>query len=155
MEYIRGSVNGTGVAVNTEEIVTPVSKTEKLAMLIHEINMELNMVEFLAGVQTYNALVVSRRSHEGDANIPEWNDQDVLHYARSQAVEGIIVGSFSREQHGTLNKKFDPPLLYTKSLIYIEAGQGQAGQTSQAMTCAIGYTLEEVSREAFIDALVG
>ncbi|GAH36712.1 unnamed protein product, partial [marine sediment metagenome] len=48
---------------------------------------------------------------------------------------------------------FDPPLLYPKAFIYL--GISSTGFTSAlAAHFRIGYTLEKVSREDFISALV-
>ncbi|MBA7703723.1 hypothetical protein ES703_112516 [subsurface metagenome] len=54
---------------------------------------------------------------------------------------------------GERTNKFDPPILYPKALLYL--GMNTIGATSTRFaTVRIGYTLEKVSREDFISALV-
>ncbi|MBA7550438.1 hypothetical protein ES705_43735 [subsurface metagenome] len=54
---------------------------------------------------------------------------------------------------GTQKQTFDPPILYPKASLYV--GFNTVGFTTvKKLAVRIGYTLEKVSREDFISALV-
>lgn len=154
MEYLRARHTSTGVTVVTTAVETPISKTEELAMLIHEINLYCAEPNFTLATRNNQYLVVSKRSHEGDAALQGYGNQDCLHFRTLIAAEGIAAGTQRAEQQGEVQKRFDPPLLYSKSQIYIESLQSAAGMQDAQVECSIGYTLEKVSRDDFIDALV-
>lgn len=154
MEYLRGEIEADNILVDSVEIRTPVSKTEELAMLIHEITIIGESVDFVAGVDAINEWVLSRRSNDGDGASINYTSPDMVYRLDQVATEGIIVGAFSRAWIGDFTKYFNPPLLYAKTEIFFEARQEQAGQAAQLGSFAVGYTLEKVTKESFIDALI-
>ncbi len=153
MEFLRGELALTGATVTTEEINTPVSKTQELAMLIHEINKICESVELIALNTAINEFTLNSEAHTGEATSPDFNDPDTIYRVDHTAEEGILTSA--KHYSGPTSKKGDPPLLYTKGKMYFEGRQRLAGQATQYASIQIGYTLEKVSKEAYIDALVG
>jgi hypothetical protein len=152
MEYLQTTV-ASSLAVATEGLPTPVSKTEELAMLIHQIMIDPADPTFSAGVVTTISACVTDESHEGDGLTPPLGDRSVLYKIDRRANEGIVAGAFSRIQSGPMIAYFDPPILYAKSTIYCEA-EHSANAGGGDCEFKIGYTLEKVSRDDFIAALV-
>ena len=155
MEYLRGHLSHDGgTTVDTLRILTPSSKTEKLAMLIHQITLIVQQPAFNAGSWQFCDAVITDESHEGDDIVPWMEDSSVLHRVRQWAQEGIIAGTWTRWREGEETIEFDPPVLYPKAAIYLEMEVSDPQAAGKYSSCMIGYTLEKVSDEAFIAALV-
>lgn len=154
IEQLRGKVSSVSNTVLSTELKTPVSKTTKIAMLIHWIRFKMTEPTFSAGAITTLNNCLSKRSHVGDADIPQPDDPDVLYRVDRWAQEGILAATFGRGQTNPMLVEFDPPLLYARDEIFFEAVRSAAVAGGGDMFVNIGYTLEEVSQQAYIDALV-
>jgi len=82
---------------------------------------------------------------------------DLLAVTRLFTDAGVVQGSLSEylEYRGDHDKRyhFDPPILYAKQSVFLGVkGLGNSG--AKALSVRVGYTLEKVSREQFIEALV-
>ncbi|MBA7707873.1 hypothetical protein ES703_116757 [subsurface metagenome] len=150
MEYLRGSVIMAAANAYTEVVLqTPTSKTENMAMLIHEIDLRPSKLVAITPASTDTMSVqCTKASKTGFTKI---SDPDVLAryltYTHLDAVFNYLA------EHGSQLTKFDPPLLYPKSQIYIAVVSSGFDATVD-LHARIGYTLEKVSREDFISALV-
>ncbi|MBA7550220.1 hypothetical protein ES705_42730 [subsurface metagenome] len=150
MEYLRQEVKMTTINTFTEvAIATPTSKTENMAMLIHSI--ELQPVIQVDGEPTELdsvALCVTKTHQTGPVKI---SDPDCIatFIARTK-----LAAVFNALIHiGSQETKFDPPILYPKSHLYLSIYSTGMALVSTG-NFRIGYTLEKVSREDFISALV-
>lgn len=154
MEFLRGTVTTSAANTFTEtEIPTPVSRSEKLAMLIWKVHwrpdlqgtVDAAVVDFRAQLakDTQNAFLL------GD-------DDDLVGRFVRQRGAGAVQGSLSEylvEVQDDLQEFFQPPMLYAKSSMFL----GLDGVADTAVrTCAVvvGYTLERVPDALFIAALV-
>ncbi len=150
MEYLRQTVVQTGADTFTErEIATPSNKTEAMAMLIHSI--EFSASKWVntdpTNLDTVQ-LVVAKNSLTGPKDIA---DPNCMASYQTKTMLGAIFNALSTS--GTPQIKFDPPLLYPKAHLYLSVyTSGFAAIVSGHFR--IGYTLEKVSREDFISALV-
>jgi len=157
MEFVRDIVTETAANTYTEsEFAVPTSKTEELAMLIWEIKTQLDRPSIEDGETNTLHAQVTDRSETAIQGI-ERVGQIILHRRASDA--GAISGALSdyldlRESGGDVQTvKWDPPILYAKSTMFLSlAGIGNSG--AKSVRAKVGYTLERVSREEFIEALV-
>ncbi|MBA7550082.1 hypothetical protein ES705_42588 [subsurface metagenome] len=149
MEYIRGQLALSAANTFTEIVLqTPTSKTENMAMLIHSIEFEPSYQIDLTPAESSVNMQVTRSTQSA---IIMLIDPDLIAKTRSRfhlnAVANWLTTSGERKQ------TFDPPLLYPRSQIYL--GMSTVAFVSVISgACRIGYTLEKVSREDFISALV-
>ncbi|MBA7703445.1 hypothetical protein ES703_112231 [subsurface metagenome] len=151
MEFLRAAVIMSGVDAYTEvTIPTPTSKTENLAMLIHSIYIAPNRMVDAAAPTTGDTIEVMLANKTGTA-MKALSDPDVLAYFFSVTALAAVFNAI--ETMGALMWKFDPPILYPRANLYL--GVDSSGFTAaMGAVCRIGYTLEKVSREDFISALV-
>jgi hypothetical protein len=147
MEYLRCRATETIPNTYIENIVpVPTSKTETMAMLIHEIRWWQQLSEVVVAGTTESIVTIADRSHPSGL---VWPDS-----------AGVIVHNvmWRKEEVGPVNEnfvvKFDPPILYSKAHIYLGARGIGNNVSLMAIIAMIGYTLEKVSREDFISALV-
>lgn len=155
MEFLETELVHSGSAVvETERMLTPVSKTEKLAMLIHMIEMQVEDPLFSLASSEWANAVISKTSHEGDVDLPSYGDPDIMLFYKRWAREGLVLGPFSKKDSGHDIVYFDPPVLYAKTEIFLEFELSTNQTAGLVSACRIGYTLESVSQEDFIDALV-
>ncbi|MBA7550140.1 hypothetical protein ES705_42646 [subsurface metagenome] len=150
MEFLRVAVTETAANIYTEEQVqTPTSKTENMAMLIHSIEMDPNRIEAVAPSNgDYTQMQVTDRSQTGFKQVSR---PGVLASVSLTTVLNAVYNNLSII--GKTSYKFDPPLLYPKAQIYC-AINSQGTDLVATGHFRIGYTLEKVSREDFISALV-
>ena len=153
MEFLRGVVTCGAITVTTTIIPTPVSATEEYGILLHKIMIQPSIPSFSAGIVTLNHHALCSESHDGGVT-PGYEDPSLLYRHDQRANEGIVVGASSRMPLSPTVVEFDPPILYTKKNLYWEAERNVAGAGGAEASIAIGYTLEKVSREDFISALV-
>ncbi|MBA7708002.1 hypothetical protein ES703_116889 [subsurface metagenome] len=150
LEFLRANVRQSAADAYTEkEVATPASKTETMAMLIHSIELYPEAQIDGEPVQGDHIDVhVSKASKTITGNI---SDPDILAvYITTTHLAAIFHGI---THTGAQKYVFDPPILYPKSSIFIAIdGTGLAATITGHFR--IGYTLEKVSREDFIDALV-
>ncbi|MBA7550116.1 hypothetical protein ES705_42622 [subsurface metagenome] len=150
MEFLRGYLAQTAANAYEElQIPTPASKTENLAMLIHSI--ELQPDRLLDTVPANSDLVMCHLSRKSDTTVRKLSEPDILASFRAYTSLNAVFNALVL--HGAELTKFDPPLLYPKANLYL--GLNTVGFTAVTnMVVRIGYTLEKVSREDFISALV-
>lgn len=150
MEFLRSKATQT--AINTyieEQIPTPTSKTENMAMLIHSVELiPLSLVDTTPTNADSVSVHLARKSSTFTLTLS--NPDLIAYFNAVTALNAIFNGVSIRGQQKTT---FDPPLLYPKANLYL--GMNTVGMaTVKYAECKIGYTLEKVSREDFISALV-
>jgi len=155
MEFLRKYLKET--AANTwtcEEIPTPASKTELMAVLIHQIRFWIPMPAARDGLRCeFMAQLISR-----DSNEPLSADDPGYIHGVCTAIEcGTAEGTLDEYEwtrmQGAETLYFNPPLLYAKDKLYLGV-KGTNLLVPYDAVVVIGYTLERVSREEFIAALV-
>lgn len=150
MEFLRAIA--IQPAINTygqTQIPTPTSKTENMAMLIHQIELIPNAVVDAAPVT--GDTVMLHLTSASKTTIAEPNDPDNLAYFKAVTLLNAVWHGIT--YLGSMMSKFDPPILMPKANLYV--GIHSAGMAAtHEVTAKIGYTLEKVSREDFISALV-
>ena len=150
MEFLRA--NGTPGAANgfkNVEIKVPASKTESLAMLIHRIDFYLDPEEDLDAPAHADKLTWQLCSSEQSAIIPI-NNSAIVDMAQ---LYDLLVTSGLAALTFPIVHEFNPPILYAKDTLYLgiqTVGQGDA----DTMGVRVGYTLEKVTKDQFIEALV-
>ncbi|MBA7550106.1 hypothetical protein ES705_42612 [subsurface metagenome] len=150
MEYLRAGVVQDAANVYAEvQIPTPTSKTENMAMLIHTIEMHPSIL--LDAQPAQGDMMLQHVSRKSKDNIGTISDEDILAYLRAYTTLNAVYNGLSIT--GEQTYKFDPPILYPRANLYMAMSSiGMGGVASASVR--IGYTLEKVSREDFISALV-
>lgn len=150
MEYLRATVTQSAPNTYTEiQFPTPASKTETLAMLIHSI--ELHPSALMEIAPTSADSISAHLSEASKTSVRTIIDPDILAYYLAFTILDAVASQLviTGEQKAT----FDPPILYPKAKLYL--GINTTGFVAEKnVICKIGYTLEKVSREDFISALV-
>ena len=150
MEFLRGYALQTAAnAYKETQIPCPTSKTESMAMLIHSIELSPSLLcdSAPANLDTIT-LHLSKVSKTSATTILS---PDVLAYYRTMTILNAVSNHITI--FGEQKQTFDPPILYPHTNLYL--GLLSAGLTAvMNATVRIGYTLEKVSREDFISALV-
>jgi len=120
-----------------------------MAMLIHSIEMyPSKLVDAVPAAADYVQMQITGRPKTTHSQI---SDPDCLAAFQSKTVLNAVINAI--EMTGSMINKFDPPILYPKAHIYCSLNtNGMA--TAFAGHFRLGYTLEKVSREDFISALV-
>lgn len=155
MEFLREDItHDGGTLVDTVAIVTPASRTEKMAMLIHLIEIIVQQPAWSAGTWQYCEAALSSESHEGLTTLPGIEDPDILHKVKEWAQEGIVANTFTRFREGDFIIYFDPPVLYPKAYLYLEMEVADLQASGKYGLVRVGYTLEKVPDADFIAALV-
>lgn len=154
MEYLRGriteAVSGTYAEV---ELKTPSSKTEKLAMLIHQVIWDGDDLLCAAGEWMQIRAALQRRTKTG---IPGGISNSDVVCQWKRFFRDIGPGTAYQSEQSPWIVEFDPPQLYAKDSIFLsmlKTYQTTPGGT-KTVDVAIGYTLDKVSESDFIDALV-
>ncbi|MBA7549661.1 hypothetical protein ES705_42152 [subsurface metagenome] len=150
LEFLRADVKQTAADTFTEgEIPTPSSKTESMAMLIHSIELQPSKLIADEPTDLDNVMMsVTKASKTGAAVI---SDPDSLAYVKIKT--SIAAVFHAVVVNGSQKYTFDPPLLYPKAKLYIQISSAGIGVPVYGHV-RIGYTLEKVSKEDFISALV-
>jgi len=150
MEYLRAKALQTTMNQYIEtQIPTPTSKTENLAMLIHSIELVPSMILAIAPANSDIMQVhLSKRSQTAVKTIL---DPDTLAFYHITTTLNAVFNGYAIR--GAEKHTFDPPILYPHANLFV--GIDCTGFAStRFVECRIGYTLEKVSREDFISALV-
>ena len=151
MEFIRGQLYTSAANTFTEdEVQLPTSQSEKLAMLIHQIDIDLIAVDRIDA--TYVEKGGGLGLYSGGARALCCAGAlcyDTLALSCSETADKFLA-TFGRT---TWEHKYDPPILVAQSVLYAKIQTlGFPGTTY--FSYRIGYTLEKVASEAFIAALV-
>ena len=149
MEFMRLKVVMSAAdTYDEQDFQTPASKTENLAMLIHQITVSTST--WTGAVEGDNMIMHIASTSETDTLNPD--DPHLVGGAVfGKEIKLATNGMYIDRIHDTIY--FDPPILYAKNKIYIgmnTVGQG-AVKTGYA---ALGYTLEKVDKDSYIAALV-
>ncbi|MBA7549991.1 hypothetical protein ES705_42496 [subsurface metagenome] len=146
MEFMRieTSPAETGEIVS-EGFDTPASRTEKMAMLIHQIHL------FCPISKTADGEV---KTSIGDREATEVSDVDIGEPGVITKMECYTLTAPEQVQTNEHQMTYyDPPILYAKRQIWASvANSGSVG--GKRCSAHIGYTVEKVSQEDFISALV-
>lgn len=137
------------------EIVTPVSKSEAIAMLIHQLRFELAPPTLIDTLTVDTHVQLRRRSSTTGALAR--SDPSVIAtyavFASVNKVAGAAEKAIAYTEEGSKLINYDPPLLIAASRLYL-AVKSYVETAVRYGHCQIGYTLEKVSKEDFIAALV-
>ena len=150
MEFLRARLVMTAANTFAQiQIPTPTSKTENMAMLIHQIEFEPSIqVDSVPTDGDSITVHLAKVSKSAPSGIHEPDSLAYLHIMTNLAAIFHALTVTGAPLH-----KFDPPILYPHANLY--GGVTTVGFTAAcAATFRIGYTLEKVSREDFISALV-
>jgi len=152
----------TESAINTyteKEAATPTSENENLVMLIHQIEMHVDHADTpaAAGTTDTTAQIVDRSM----SSLKNHADQELIALCQHSfrgALRETAAGVFTIVVDCSLGERqrivyYDPPLVYAKSKIYLGV-KGSGNTVVKVASAKIGYTVERVSAEAFIKALV-
>lgn len=152
LEKLGGKCNMSAADTYTEVAInTPVSGTEELAMLIHKIAMVGEWPNPTAGSVSHIREQVMKRAIGSSVG---YDDPDLI-WRVQKAVETSGVGDPAWQSGSEDNETyFDPPILYARPQIFVSIDGANNGAV-KGMVVAIWYTLEKVSKDAFIAALVG
>ena len=167
MEFIGWNISGP-IAVpdptNTwamDTIKLPVSGTELLALLIHSIHIEVGHVSlenYKAGGEYRQVASLSLRKPAVGEVIERYDPAGLafVSYAVCCVETALSVFGYVATPGTIQYKTFDPPILVAQSEIYVSGEARSDVAQAQQMACSgrIGYTLEKVSKDDFIAALV-
>ena len=156
MEFVRGTVLESAANTYTvSEIPTPVSRTEKLAMLIWKIQIDLNTASLEDGQQNSMQAQLTRNREGGMLRL---DDPGLLAGSFKVTEAGAAQGSLSEYLREYVDppssiQDFQPPFLFAKSEMFISA-QGVGNSAALRASARVGYTLERIPADIFIAALV-
>ncbi|MBA7691695.1 hypothetical protein ES703_100246 [subsurface metagenome] len=153
---IPGVIDGYG-AYNEIAIPMPVSGNENLAALIHQIEFYLGPIYPSHDEQVALEAAVTNISK---SSMPTFGNSPGAILAQhgylidaTKAGQGVVFVSYWGERV----HRFDPPIMYARQYLYT-GGRTYKDKSVGLLSVAhvrIGYTLEKVSKDAFIAALVG
>ncbi len=150
MEFLRAKVSQA--VMNTYEekqIPTPTSRTETMAMLIHSIELLPSSLSDTA--PTNSDAIFTHLSKTSKVIAGGLEDPDILAvYSVLTRLNAVIHGFHVT---GSSKQVFDPPILYPHANLFAAVMTSGFGAIVD-LEVRIGYTLEKVSREDFISALV-
>ena len=157
MEFVRGDVTETVAGTYREqEVQTPASRSESLAMLIWMVQLNLQDPETIDGTTTTAHAHVAKDSK---STAISYEDADCIEQAGKVRSAGAVQGSLSEYELATgqqpveTQRHFDPPILFPRASIYF-AVQGINNVNTLRLRARVGYTLERVDPGDFIAALV-
>lgn len=146
MEFLRletDSVDGP-TEVLSQGFDTPTSKTEKMAMLIHMVHL------FCPIPKTQDGEVKTAVS---DRELSVTGDVDLGEPGIITKMECFTLSTPTEVQSPEHQiTYYDPPILFAKRQIWLTVAV--AGATNKRASAHVGYTLEKVSQEDYISALV-
>ena len=133
----------------------PVSENENLAMLIHKIMMRPGEPDLIASTKTENDVQLTSQSNPAPV---AWHDESVIMRRDvSYNFLGVITTAPVEWETSPMPhiEYYDPPLLYARRNMYLGV-LGKNNGVGVVMNCYVYvyYTVEKVSKEAFIAALV-
>jgi len=148
VEFLRWRVEETGNNTLTEvEVATPASKGELMCMIIHFVDYWIEVPDKVAGTSETFFGIFDESGHD---LVLKHKDPHCLLF-RHLYIQGAQPELNDVRECDRVF--YDPPLLYARDSIYM-AIKGSANTSTKGSQGMIGYTLEKVSREDFIDALV-
>lgn len=157
MEFLRAFVEeDTLNTFKKEEIATPASRTESMAMLIWDIWLEIREADILDAVTTGNNVKVGRDDIEATDRLGANREVlwEYIHDWKPGTTSGALSDYLVLHIDGGPHVRFDPPVLWPHAKMGLTVeGKANTTKTMQAFLI-VGYTLEKVSQADFIAALV-
>ena len=156
MEFITHQVEETTLGTQAwGQIVLPTSANELLALLLHDVTFHRVGCDRLDGKTTQMVEAIALRQPPSYEGLNAGQYPDVIADVSMLVSTNIInaEGYIWYYQAGRLHWHFDPPILIAQDHLY----HGVVGIENTALRVGmvrLGYTLEKVSREAFIASLV-
>ncbi|MBA7683265.1 hypothetical protein ES703_91627 [subsurface metagenome] len=151
MEFLRHENPGAADGILEEIAINlPTSGNENLAVLIHQIDLMVTIPS--GGTENLGAVSLVSYIHAAE-KFPSSNEAGMLMKREVYMVVSGEAGQFFQVNQEHFMKYFSPPLLVAKDKIYILSKA--TGCEGKSVKVIIGYTLEKVTKDDFIDALVG
>ena len=156
MEFIRAVLAESTVNVYTEaEIATPVGRSVRQAMLIWLVEWSLDDAE---AVDTAISQSRAHLAKDSQSAVLGLQDSSLISRKVNTIVAGSAQGSLTEYMQvgGTQHpdfQRFDPPLLYANSSLFLGIG-GVGNLSARSVAVRVGYTIEQVTSEEFLEALV-
>lgn len=156
LEFIRGTASSVAAAFAETEVATPASRTESMAMLIWHVEFDSTPPNMQDNVISSVVMHLAESTQTGELQL---EDDDLIVKDVQRTDTGTAQGSLTEYTliYGNAFRprtyNFDPPILYPRASVFF----GIIG-INTALTkigrFRIGYTLEKVSAQDFIAALV-
>jgi len=155
MEFLNATATESAAHTDTQQSFgVPCSKTELMAMLIHDVWFAPMDVERIDAALTSNFCNLSKRLG-GPFGI---SNMDVIAICMANLSLGQVEGTLSEyavQWYGAPpHWHFEPAVLVAVDTLYTRIQGGAANTAVCQNTVRIGYTLERVSERDFIAALV-
>ena len=158
MEFIRGAVTEGAANTMTEtEIAAPTSRSEKLAMLIWQVQFTQDDPDVEDGqsnavvTKLYDRTIGTATAHRGIDNPAVIAEVEKIIHAGG--VQGSLTEYYRDKLMPGYIASFQPPVLYTKESMFL-AILGGGNANAKGARVRVGYTLERVPIDLFIAALV-
>jgi len=162
MEFICAGLTDTlGVPAgystyNEVMIPLPTSGTEIMALLLHEVDFRIAGPEMGVDTQMASNSVYLTKSHRTGPVNNCFADPDLLAMYMEHVTINQVAGAGQLLWHdGIPVWRFSPPILIARDAVYFANRTFMQAAANTVASVRLGYTLEKVSREAFIAALVG
>lgn len=157
LEFIRGEIAESAANTYTEqELRTPVSRSESLAMLIHQIQFAPDFPDIEDGQANSISTVLAGRTSTSILAITDPDRLDGFAISNSYgAVEGTLseFGQLAPLSAPAVWRHFNPPILFPRDALFLEI-QGTGNATVKTGRVQVGYELAKVDPGDFIAALV-
>ncbi|MBA7709763.1 hypothetical protein ES703_118688 [subsurface metagenome] len=152
MEFMRDVVSQDVVDTYTEKAIPcPVSGNENLAMLIH---MIVGTMEPCVPVLTEDNEVIAAVHDRSMTLTGGWRYPGTLLYHHHGYNSTLSAAGLGYVRTSAIQiMYFNPPVLYAKAYIY-HCINSELATDRRSHEIAIGYTIEKVTKDAFIAALV-
>ncbi len=159
MEFLRGRLLvPTGPTLNKEIIALPSSKTELMAVLLHDIWFQAKYVDpsLKAGDMMYSTEYSISTREPPASNVFHYNEEGCLmfYYRGRSYTESALSNTEGMQFEGQRQMHFDPPVLIAQDYLWVAGMSNKAVMLESTAYYMLGYTIDKVSREAFIAALV-
>lgn len=159
MEFIGAHNSVLGVVDATSayaevDMPLPTSGTETMALLLHQVQFFLAGPDPTLDAKESDDEVWLTKSHHASVPSQAASNPDVLAYYFRKLSKNQIAGTSWMWEDGTNIWTFDPAILIARDSCYFGFRVYQKAAIQVTSDIRLGYTLEKVSREAFIAALV-
>jgi len=147
-QYLRMAVINTREEL---EFSVPTSRTELMAMLIHDVWFNIPACDRRTNIAVRSAISLNRK--RGANMIPRLDSDVIASHWESVWVhpsDTCIYVTYGWFPHW----HFDPPVLVARDTLFLALYSENFMEEGQYSNLRIGYTLERVSQDAFIAALV-
>lgn len=157
MEFVGGNISiptGAGALVKAT-LPIPSSKTEMFAFILHRIDITMAPPMFQSKAENYYDRAFGIFKSDV-ASVVGFDDASTIWRVDSfhNFIETALSNMSQISESWQLETQFNPPILIAQDLLYIVAQNGSPVNEARVLRFRLGYTLEKVSREAFIASLV-